>query len=352
MNSHNPGLGSNQNQWNEGLASTHLESKDMSPLPPHESNTVHSQRVARSFTGNSYDEAVSSRMFPNAQVSFHMSSAKSENITRSISPENLAMRVPSQQMDLSEFDFPYHPGDDAAGTHHIVQGTSNAEPYSANVSLAGPSYNSFPAAGDEAFTFPVGSNTMASQVPVSHESIYDPSIIDSSMLFDGAEFQDSRGSPPILPEESWNLPAHSLVTSPTHSPLTNSPPLEGLSPRYIPDYPDLTELPPYEAGDRVTRKANGPRQSKVASDIAAHSRQQRLLGPEASDESFRLVGRSALEIDNTARDHPLYHNVSAGADGLYHCPWEGQASCQHKAEKLKCNYEYDDFKYPHPQCAC
>lgn len=50
---------------------------------------------------------------------------------------------------------------------------------------------------------------------------------------------------------------------------------------------------------------------------------------------------SALDIDNTARDHPLYHNVSAGPDAFYHCPWEGHASCQHKPEKLKCNYEYD-----------
>jgi hypothetical protein len=58
-----------------------------------------------------------------------------------------------------------------------------------------------------------------------------------------------------------------------------------------------------------------------------------------SDESFGLVWRSALEIDNTAWDHPLYHNVSTGPDGLYHCPWEGQPFCGHKPEKLKCSYE-------------
>lgn len=41
---------------------------------------------------------------------------------------------------------------------------------------------------------------------------------------------------------------------------------------------------------------------------------------------------------DTTRNHPLYHNVSTHADGFYHCPWEGQAGCQHKPEKLKCNY--------------
>ena len=41
----------------------------------------------------------------------------------------------------------------------------------------------------------------------------------------------------------------------------------------------------------------------------------------------------------SARDHPLYKNAYPQADGLFHCPWEGQPSCQHKPEKLKCNYE-------------
>jgi hypothetical protein len=41
----------------------------------------------------------------------------------------------------------------------------------------------------------------------------------------------------------------------------------------------------------------------------------------------------------SARDHALYKNVVPQADGLFHCPWEGQPNCNHKAEKLKCNYE-------------
>lgn len=41
----------------------------------------------------------------------------------------------------------------------------------------------------------------------------------------------------------------------------------------------------------------------------------------------------------SARDHPYYKNAFLHPDGLYHCPWEGQAGCCHKPEKLKCNYE-------------
>ncbi|KAH6687469.1 hypothetical protein F5X68DRAFT_134185 [Plectosphaerella plurivora] len=41
----------------------------------------------------------------------------------------------------------------------------------------------------------------------------------------------------------------------------------------------------------------------------------------------------------SARDHPLYKDAKPSTDGLFHCPWEGDASCNHKPEKLKCNYD-------------
>lgn len=49
--------------------------------------------------------------------------------------------------------------------------------------------------------------------------------------------------------------------------------------------------------------------------------------------------RHGSDGESSARDHELYKNATPGPDGLFHCPWEGQASCNHKAEKLKCNYE-------------
>jgi hypothetical protein len=94
----------------------------------------------------------------------------------------------------------------------------------------------------------------------------------------------------------------------------------------------------------------GPRQSKVASDLAAASRRPHTQGTSETSDEFKLVGRSSLDQDNTAREHPLYHNVTPHADGLYHCPWENQpkANCQHRPEKLKCNYEYDSLFAPFP----
>jgi len=55
--------------------------------------------------------------------------------------------------------------------------------------------------------------------------------------------------------------------------------------------------------------------------------------------------RSSPELDNIAGHHLLYYNVTTGADGLYHCPFENDptANCTHKPEKLKCNYEYGPF---------
>jgi hypothetical protein len=50
--------------------------------------------------------------------------------------------------------------------------------------------------------------------------------------------------------------------------------------------------------------------------------------------------RSSNDGESTARDHPLYKNALPQADGLFHCPWEGRDNCNHKPEKLKCNYEY------------
>lgn len=147
---------------------------------------------------------------------------------------------------------------------------------------------------------------------------------------------DSQTSSPILFAESW---AQQIVPT-SANPNTYSPSLPStaaLSPQF-----ELTELPetmlPYPAmPERPMRKPVGPRLSKVASDM---SNRGRLSGTSTnSEESFKLATRPSVEIDNSARDHPLYQNVNAGPDGLYHCPWEGQASCNHKPEKLKCNYD-------------
>ncbi|ODA80084.1 hypothetical protein RJ55_03042 [Drechmeria coniospora] len=53
----------------------------------------------------------------------------------------------------------------------------------------------------------------------------------------------------------------------------------------------------------------------------------------------KLGPRRPSNVSDSARDHVLYKSAAPGPDGFFHCPWEGQANCNHKAEKLKCNYD-------------
>jgi hypothetical protein len=291
-------------------------------------------------------------MYPSvSQMSYQMSSARSDATGRSNSPEIAALYTPSQQIDLHAFDnFPYT-GEDLAGEHSTFHrdSASGVVTHPINLSLTtASSYSLYATAGDETFVpVPGGQNTLTSQNSVS--LMYTPSaLLDSSAWDNGIDYLDSRRSSPILVEDPWSLPSAPIMASLMNSPLNCSPGPEGLSPSSVEEYPDMVDLPCVATGNRVARKPTGPRPSKVASDLAAASRRQRLPGSsENSDDSFKLVGRSSLELDNTARDHALYHNVTPQADGLYHCPWEKEpnSNCQHKPEKLKCNYEYDPFSF-------
>lgn len=71
----------------------------------------------------------------------------------------------------------------------------------------------------------------------------------------------------------------------------------------------------------------------ASSDEQMHSSMATDFGGSAT-----MRQRSSSESD-TVRDHPLYKEAVADDDGLYHCPWESESNCNHKPEKLKCNYE-------------
>ena len=329
-----------RSQWNASPA--HVESEQMTRQ---ESTGAHSQRT----NASSYDQTRPSRLYSVSQVPY-ISSARSDVTGRS-SPVDSGLYTPTQQLELHAFDnFPYSGPEDVPAGQSTLHRTSLNGLSHPNVSLtAGPSFSMFAATADDTFaSLSNGLNHLASHVPVSQDSmIFNPGTsMDSppNMWNDAPPFLESQRSSPALIED-WALPPPHIMTSATNSPLDYSPSLDGLSPRYVQDFPDLVDLPPYTTGDRVMRKPIGPRPSKVASDLA--TREQRITGTsETSDESLRFVGRSSLEIDNTARDHPLYHNVTPKTDGLYHCPWEGKDGCQHKPEKLKCNYEYDISQFP------
>ena len=236
-------------------------------------------------------------------------------------------------MDLQTFEhFPY-PGREEFQDNPSVYHREDFKLDLTSNSLASDStYSIFPNPGENFAPLAVDN-------PVAGDSIaYDAKLLHESPVWTIAAFPESQRSSPTLKE--WPLPEPPMVSQ-TSSPLEYdySPSLESLSPN-VQDYPDVSEIPPHTTSDRVLRKPIGPRQSKVTSDLAA--RNQRFPGAsEGSDQSMRFVGRSNLDVDNTARDHPYYQNVSVQADGLYHCPWEGQEGCSHKPEKLKCNYEYE-----------
>ncbi|KAK4239852.1 hypothetical protein C8A03DRAFT_42554 [Achaetomium macrosporum] len=130
---------------------------------------------------------------------------------------------------------------------------------------------------------------------------------------------DSRLSSPGFQEGSddvWS--AAPSASSPAESQNSNSPALPGQSPK-------------------MSRKLDGS-QFITSEDLHGN------LVPAMGEDGFALPhpafsSRRASGEGESARDHYLYKNAFPQADGLFHCPWEGQASCNHKPEKLKCNYD-------------
>lgn len=171
-----------------------------------------------------------------------------------------------------------------------------------------------------------------------------PQIFDAGLI--GASPQswgslspvDSRLSSPGLPDGSDDVWSAVPSASSPESQNSNSPPLPGQSPRYvvIPDLPSSVTLSYMMGALRMSRKLDGS-QYVTTEDLHGN------LIPAMGEDAFALppaFGSRRLSGDGeSARDHYLYKSAFPQPDGLFHCPWEGQASCNHKPEKLKCNYE-------------
>jgi hypothetical protein len=332
----------NTSQWRASPA--HVESEQKPRLLSQQSTGAHDQEANHA---SSYDQSRSSRLYGAVSQGPNILSSGSDVTGRS-SPVDSGLYTP-HQLELQAFDgYPFSGMEELSGQTTFHGDSVSGLPHSSVSMTAGQPYSLFATADDTYASLPNGPSDLSSQM--SQASLNLNSAIGcnspAQLLWNDNIVSGSQRSSPALLED-WVPPYPQMTTSATNSPLDYSPSLEGLSPRYVQDFPDLVDLDPYAIGDRVMRKPVGPRQSKVVSDL------QRQRGTsEASDESFRMVGRSSLDVDNTARDHPLYQNVTPQADGLYHCPWEGQENCPHKPEKLKCNYEYDPFSIlPFPlQC--
>ncbi|KAG6105925.1 hypothetical protein E4U31_001132 [Claviceps sp. LM219 group G6] len=137
----------------------------------------------------------------------------------------------------------------------------------------------------------------------------------------------SRTSSPATIDDTW-LPG---ALSP------HSPEILGNSPRYV-HHPGAQ--PAYHASSRLSHISNSVSAERNIS-LGSDSTQDKI---HLDDGNLTISTgftprRHGSEGESSARDHELYKNAAPGPDGLFHCPWEGQASCNHKAEKLKCNYD-------------
>jgi hypothetical protein len=150
---------------------------------------------------------------------------------------------------------------------------------------------------------------------------------------------DSRLSSPGIHDGSddvWS--AVPSASSPEESQNSNSPPLPSQSPRYVAAPGSLSKPLSYKLRHvRMNRKLDV---SKYVSNEDLHAN-----FPVVGEDAFSLphpayvASRRLSGEGESARDHHLYKNAFPQADGLFHCPWEGQSGCNHKPEKLKCNYE-------------
>lgn len=176
------------------------------------------------------------------------------------------------------------------------------------------------------FTFPEAGpmHMMPAQMHLGPDSVLPDN--SSPVSWDCFSSSISRTSSPATIDDTW-LPG---ALSP------HSPEILGNSPRYV-HHPGAK--PAYISSHL----------SHISSSVSAERKIS--LGSDSTQDKIHLDDgnltistgfvprRHGSEGESSARDHELYKNAAPGPDGLFHCPWEGQASCNHKAEKLKCNYE-------------
>ena len=129
---------------------------------------------------------------------------------------------------------------------------------------------------------------------------------------------------------------------------------ESMLPTISPDYSHEQEFLSRSVSTAVSPSDSGTVTEGFCRTVRPSGLSQRpivpSMGPAAPTQQFEELciipptgdtprRRSSGESDVApAREHELYHAVPRD-DGLYHCPFGGQANCAHKPTKLKCNYE-------------
>jgi len=163
-------------------------------------------------------------------------------------------------------------------------------------------------------------------------AIMDPlNINDPFSTWDAFDQPESGGSTPSSIDMTWS------AGSTTKNSMDYSPNCTTNSPRYV-TIPSIDSHLSYAISlARASRKPMVQQNSRANGD---HSTNYRPGFYDIQNQSGRSHSQGGVDNDNTPREHPLYSKATTGPDGFYHCPWEGRdPACNHKPEKLKCNYE-------------
>ncbi|KAI1826233.1 hypothetical protein F4861DRAFT_537339 [Xylaria intraflava] len=250
---------------------------------------------------------------PMRRISSQSSSRSSKNRTIKASSHKSRPRIlstVSHGQHVSDYDITGNPSvdryllqDDA----HSVTSSTMYYPLSMDVSLL---VDGLPTDGSSYSPSLLASGLAHQHIdPAQMQLKFEPSVAGNSPSASWSSLSpESRLSSPGVPEDTWS--SVPIGTSPTHT-NDSSPAMDGTS-------PSLDR----QMGMMTTDDING---HLLADDMFA-------LPPSFSR-------RPSGEGESSARDHPLYKTAMPKNDGLFHCPWEGQAACNHKPEKLKCNYD-------------
>lgn len=208
-------------------------------------------------------------------------------------------------------------------------------------------------------TFTIGSPQEI--FPASVENQRDADLRNSSINGQGGEYLTHYGPPCVFGAFDTDSPHDFNATTPspwqqpyqmgrTGSGHGFAPTSLLGSPRYVCSS-SITQLRMKSDHSRPIRSVHSshtiedltPRQQHFNPEL---SRQGLPEGSSPVSNASQENSVEAEKLHNTYRSDPLYKSATMGSDGLYHCPFEGKdANCNHKPDKLKCNYEYGSISH-------
>lgn len=334
------------NQWTSKTSSTHMGGQE----PEQDSQRSSNPRKATIPDVHEPLESVE-LVHSSSQMSYTLSSSHSDvtDTDTSLSLNDAALYPSNQQFMDSQLYSEYYKddADSTQGYPYSRRSTNDFTHIPGNMlPLSTDSFSLFPNSGDELLFSPnsmdlisptmMTSKYVQSQDLSAMEPLEDPNPI---FLWNGSESHVSRvSSPDEIVGDSWSACNSAGLIHEVNPDFMSSH--EPSRSAYTHLLECIFNLPPYLTRIRISQRPISPGEPSRIYNISART-------STLDDGSLPGQGPASrtTDIDNTARDHPLYQKAAPRGDGLYHCPWEGDASCTHKPEKLKCNYEYDSYPY-------